>query len=63
MSALGMMLEDVLFDLPRCHRRMPDLTIACNDQRPNEDATDNVTRVTCPDCIVTQEQTAEEKRP
>lgn len=63
MSALGMMAEDVLFDMPRTHRRMPDLTIACNDRRPNEAVTSDATRVTCPDCIVAQEQTAEEKRP
>lgn len=45
------------------HRRMPDLTIACNNQRPNEGATDNPDRVTCPDCIVAQAQIAEEKKP
>ncbi len=50
-------------DLPRCHRRMPDLTIACNDRRPNEAVTDDAEQATCPDCIVAQEQIAEEKRP
>jgi hypothetical protein len=42
---------------------MPDLTIARNNQRPNEGATDNPDRVTCPDCIVAQAQIAEEKKP
>ena len=60
MSALGMMAEA---DLPRCHRRMPDLTIARNDRRPNEAVTDDAEQATCPDCIVAQEQIAEEKRP
>lgn len=48
---------------PVRHRRMPDLTIACNNQRPNEDATDNPARVTCPDCQVAQAQMDEEKTP
>ena len=64
MSALGMMLEDVQRDLvPWCHRRLPDLTIACNERRAGEPATDDAEQVTCPDCIVAQEQIAEEKRP